>query len=64
MMAVGPLTSIQEILSLMGSEIFQFGLGRAEKFGFKDFNFALILENTGIAMNRENIFAREILIFL
>ena len=41
----------------MGSEIFQFGLGRAEKFGFKDFNFALkILENTGIAMNRDKHF--------
>ena len=37
----------------MGSDIFQFGPGSAEKIGFKDFNFALkIIVNTGIAMNR------------
>ena len=32
---------IQEILSLIGTDIFQFGPGRAEKIGFKDFDFAL-----------------------
>ena len=38
----------------MGSDIFQFGPGRAEKIGFKDFNFALkIIVSTGIAMNRD-----------
>ena len=48
----------------MGSEIFQFGLGRAEKFGFKDFNFSLkILENTGIAMNRDKHFFYFILFY-
>ena len=37
----------------MGSDIFQFGPGRDEKIGFKDFNFALkIIVNTEIAMNR------------
>ena len=37
----------------MGSDIFQFGPGRDEKIGFKDFNFAFkIIVNTGIAMNR------------
>ena len=36
----------------MGSEIFQFGPGRAEEFGVEDFNFALkIIVNTGFAMN-------------
>ena len=38
----------------MGSDIFQIGPGRAEKIGFKDFNFALkIIVNTGIAMNSD-----------
>ena len=29
----------------MGSDIFQFGPGRAEKIGFRDFNFALKIMN-------------------
>ena len=29
---------IQEILFMMGTEIFQFGPGKAEKIGFKDVN--------------------------
>ena len=38
----------------MGSDIFQFGPGRAEKIWLKDFNFALKIQvNTGIAMNRD-----------
>ena len=32
------LTKIQEILLMMGTEIFQFGPGKAEKIGFKDVN--------------------------
>ena len=38
----------------MGSDIFQFGPGSAEKIEYKDFNLALkIIVNTGIAMNRD-----------
>ena len=36
------------------TKIFPFGQKRGKKIGFKDFNFVLkILENTGIAMNRD-----------
>ena len=38
----------------MGSDIFQFVPGKAEKIWFKDFNFALKIQvNTGIAINSE-----------
>ena len=38
----------------MGSDIFKFGPGRAEKIWFKDFNFALKIQvNTRIAISCE-----------
>ena len=35
---LGEFWTIQEILLMMGTEIFQFGPGKAEKIGFKDVN--------------------------
>ena len=35
---LGEFWKIQEILYPIGTEIFNFGPGRAEKFTFKDFN--------------------------